>query len=271
MAASIAEAKKAAQAKAAPAKKAPAKKAPAKKAPGKAVAKVVDKGDFTPARAKAHTEKIKKAADSTIDLLHDAWKGRIWLALGLKTWDAYLDQEFSETPLALPREKRKATVVSLTERGWSTRAISAATGESQSTISRDVKEGLSQNDSVAKDDNVIDAEVVDAPEGEAPQQESRTTIGLDGKERPVAANQGREPAPVNVVSAAKKIKTKLEAVTFDLGELYDHSEYEANMVAVDKVLAQAFDDFVQCVSPERLGFDVQEDESEPELAEAQAG
>lgn len=248
----------------------PKKRTPGKKPPGKAVAKAapakVDKGDFTPAKAKAHVEKIKKAANSTVDLLHEAWQGRIWLASGLKSWDAWIDQEFKDGfPLALPREKRKPTVQNLSERGWSTRAIAAVTGTSQKTADRDVREGLSQNDSVATDDNIIDAEVVDTPESEEP----RTVTGLDGKERAGAtATSQQEPALVNIVSAAKNLKKKLEAVTFELGELYDRDDYEENQIAVDKVLQQPFDDFVEQVTPDRLGFDVTEDaptEAEPEL------
>jgi hypothetical protein len=257
-------------------KKPPAKKAPAKKAPGKAVAKVapkpVDKGDFTPAKAKAHTARIQKGLESAVELLHEAWKGRIWLALGLKNWDEYIKQEFGSAPLALPMEKRKPTSANLAERGWSSRAIAAATGVDQKTVVRDINEAnaaeaeLRQNASVAADDNIIDGEVVSE---EKSQPESRTVTGLDGKEREVTAKPAKEPAVKNIVSQARDVKKKLEAVIFDLGELYDRDEYEANMVAVDKVLQQPFDDFVDCVTPERLGFETESDEAEPELVGAQ--
>lgn len=115
-----------------------AKKTPAK-APGKAIAKAAnsdEKSDFTPARAKAHTDKIKKGATTTFEDIKKAYLGRIWLALGHKNWDEYCDKEFDGVPLALPRESKKAAVASLHAAGMSSRAIAAATDVPQQTAVR---------------------------------------------------------------------------------------------------------------------------------------
>lgn len=254
-------------------KKTAPRKAPAKKAaPSKAVAKKVDKldTDLTPAKAKALTAKLHKGATDVVTMVKQAYLGRVWIAMGHKTWDEWIDKHFEGIPLALPREKRKATVNTLAQSGLSTRAIAAATGESQSTISRDIKDQVatatasgtgqvSQNDSPAngqaKDDNVIDIPPKDVVEINEPDpdggeqepgtepgtEDARPVTGLDGKSYP--ATGSKTPTVVNVVSVARTLAKDLANLTVRFGALYDREDYEENKVDVDKTLQQSIDDF----------------------------
>ena len=119
------------------------------KAPGKAVAVVTptEKSLFTKAKATAITKRIGQGIEDTLKLITQAYEGRIWLALGHKSWDEWREKEFGGTyPLALPVVQRKAAVAKLaTQAGMSTRAIAAVTGTSQRTAANDAAEGRLSN------------------------------------------------------------------------------------------------------------------------------
>ena len=112
--------------------------------------------------ARQLTHDIKAAVGHAWDLIVRACTGQAWKALGHSCWDGYCATEFSGQRLRLPREDQQAVVRSLHEAGLSTRAIASATGVSQSTVSRDLREGESD----------------DSPEELAP------VTGLDGKTYP---------------------------------------------------------------------------------------
>jgi hypothetical protein len=199
------------------------------------VTKPEEKSDFTPVKAKAHTAKLQKSSEGLYELIKDAsYLGRIWLALGHKTWDAYLDAELGGIPLTLPRENRKATVVSLAQAGMSTRAIAAATGVSKSTIAGDIAQSSTfQNrtfepepgdDSTPPEldgDNITDAQEVDEDGNPLPDgcvldddgnavPAGRAVKGLDGKERTVAARP-KEPEPEPIPAVIRKRRRSLLA------------------------------------------------------------
>jgi hypothetical protein len=232
------------------------KKAPAKR-PGRALAvvksKVADKGDFTEAKAKALTKKIQTGLEDTVNLLQQAWEGRIWLALGHKTWDDYVKAEFPTAPLALPMSKRKPTVASLAERGWSSRAIATVTGVDKDTVNQDIRdvkaEQLAENPPVDGDTEPQIGDDGEVIEGEIVSEDvTRTVNSLDGKERTVTVTPAKpKGVVVNIVSNANTVKKSLEKVYTDLCALYDRDDYEENKEAVDGVLEQAIDDLVELV------------------------
>ncbi|MFZ2529774.1 MAG: helix-turn-helix domain-containing protein [Rhodococcus sp. (in: high G+C Gram-positive bacteria)] len=96
--------------------------------------------------ARALTDQIKVAVEATWELVKRAYVERAWAVLGYDGWDDYCTREFGTSRLRLPREERAEVVASLRESGLSTRAIAAATGLSQKTVSREVAAGES-NDS----------------------------------------------------------------------------------------------------------------------------
>lgn len=226
------------------------RKPAAKRTASKAVAKPAEKSDFTKAQATKLTEKIKKGAETTFEDIKKAFLGRIWLALGHKSWDEYLDAHYEGVPLALPREKKKEAVQSLTAAGMSSRAIAAATGISQSTAARQGKKVAdpkpSGESSDSGDSNVIDIDPKDITEvkdgdglDEFKGEERRQ--GADGKSYP-ASQPAREPVVVEIVSAAKAIAKDLDSVRIRLDSLFSRDDYEAEKVKVQEALVTSVGD-----------------------------
>lgn len=91
-----------------------------------------------------------------------AYAAQDWDALGYDTWDAYLDGEFGEHRVKLPRDQRREIVAGMSAAGMSSRAIGAAVGTSYKTVQRDV-----------------DTSGTNVPDGEP-----RTVLSLDGRKRP---------------------------------------------------------------------------------------
>lgn len=245
---------KGAKPKSTPAKRTPAKAAATKATPSKAVAKVSDKqpGDLTPAKAASLTKRIQGSVENVIDLLHEAFQGRAWKALGHKNWDEYIEKEFGSAPLALPRTKRKPTVDNLTERGWSTRAISAATGVDQKTVVRDQHESAAKKKAAEANASPDEPPILDIPESditEVPEGEEEKRTGLDGKSYP-ASKPEREPVVVNIVSAAKSIAKDVDAVRIRLDSLFSREDYEDNQVSVQGVLETAVSDILDTLVEE---------------------
>lgn len=113
-----------------------------------------------------------------------AYAARDWDILGYETWDAYIDGEYGEHRVRLPREQRREIVAGMSAAGMSSRAIGTAVGSSYATVQRDLE---------ASDTNVS----VDEP---------RTVLSLDGRERPATRqapeeNFWNEPGADEVVDA----------------------------------------------------------------------
>ena len=91
---------------------------------------------LTVEEAQAVTGRIRGSLDDITDELVTAWHGRIWEAMGYANWDAWIEGEFDGYPIALPRDKRRTVMQSMKASGLSTRAIAAAVGVDQATVSR---------------------------------------------------------------------------------------------------------------------------------------
>lgn len=107
-----------------------------------------DRG-FTAGEARTLTDRIKLAVEGIWELVKVAYEGRAWVALGYESWDDYCTREFGSSRIRLPREERGEVVASLRESGLSTRAIAAATGESEATVRRSL--ATAPNDAVGHD------------------------------------------------------------------------------------------------------------------------
>jgi hypothetical protein len=137
--------------------------------------------------ARRLTERIRIAAANYTDakakvlrLVDRAKAGSAHLALGYKSWTAYLSDVLSDEPLRLAREDRRELVTRLADEGMSTRAIAPIVGASKSTVADDLAEPTVQN------------RTVDEP----PAPVVRTTTGLDGRERTsVTAGRSLRPQP----------------------------------------------------------------------------
>lgn len=139
-------------------------------------------------RIRATSDKAMKNHEKTLDLfdelkalLTEAKDGEIHKALGLKSWTAYIADAVNVS--VTEREDRKALAQFLSGQGMSQRAIAGTLGVSQKTVDRDLDgqdedegatvtslDGAERPKSKAKDDNVIDAEVVDDPEAEGDEE-----------------------------------------------------------------------------------------------------
>ena len=84
------------------------------------------------------TDKIKAGTAALWELIKEAYASRAWASLGYASWDDYCTQEFGTSRIRLPREERREVVSSMREIGMSVRAISSATGDHYSTVSREL-------------------------------------------------------------------------------------------------------------------------------------
>lgn len=120
--------------------------------------------------ARRLTERLRIAASNyteakakVLQLVDEAKAGGAHIALGYKSWTAYLSDVLSDEPLRLARDERRELVTRLADEGMSTRAIAPIVGASAETVRRDLDEPTATNVAVGP--------VV------------RTTTGLDGRER----------------------------------------------------------------------------------------
>lgn len=94
--------------------------------------------------ANARAERIRQGMRNYIETLKDiadAYKERDWLALSYKSWDEYVNTEFSGTRLKLSVEDRQKAVMALKVTGMSNPAIGVALGVSKDTVRRDISTG----------------------------------------------------------------------------------------------------------------------------------
>lgn len=91
---------------------------------------------FTAEEARILTDGIKSALVATWNLREQAYRGRVWIALGYSSWETYCEAEFST--VAIPRAERGAVVAAMRSAGMSTRAIAAATGLGVGTVHREL-------------------------------------------------------------------------------------------------------------------------------------
>lgn len=136
--------------------------------------------------ARRLTERIRYAAANyteakakVLALVDEAKAGSAHVALGYKSWTAYLSDVLSEEPLRLARDERREMVVRLTAEGMSTRAIAPIVGAHHSTVADDIEASAVGDPTVESDAPVV-----------------RTITGLDGSERTtVIAGRTKKTTP----------------------------------------------------------------------------
>ncbi|TAJ21821.1 MAG: hypothetical protein EPO65_00540 [Dehalococcoidia bacterium] len=121
--------------------------------------------------ARRLTERIRIAAANyteakakVLALVDEAKAGQAHVALGYKSWTAYLSDVLSDEPLRLARDDRRELVVRLADEGMSTRAIAPIVGVDQKTVGNDLR--ATEELSSVEPPTVV-----------------RVTTGLDGRER----------------------------------------------------------------------------------------
>lgn len=150
-------------------------------------AKALDK------RIRAAGEKVTANIEALWDLLEQAANGQIHVALGFPSWTAYVKDAVQIA--TSDRVERKELAKMMAGKGMSQRAIAGALGVSQKTIDRDLEgessdstevtngggtvtglDGKSYSASKPREDNIIEAEVVEDPEAEEPQYTAADVI-----------------------------------------------------------------------------------------------
>lgn len=133
------------------------------------------------ADARELTDQIAEGLADVHSLIVQAWEGRVWEALGIETWDAWIDQNFRGLQLRPPREQREEVVLSMREAGMSVRAISRATDLGIGTIHRaaaGVPNGTPEQESVGLDGKSYSARKPEKPADESSGSMTLTDLGV---------------------------------------------------------------------------------------------
>lgn len=95
---------------------------------------------FTEAEARQITDELVADYTALRAKIADAWRGRVWLALGYADWQEYVDQEFQNVSLRPPKELQAQVIAELSAAGKSIRGIATATDMGRGTIERRLTE-----------------------------------------------------------------------------------------------------------------------------------
>lgn len=103
---------------------------------------------MTPDEARRLTERIRlgcesiaERIDATVDLIEKARAGLADVALGYKSWTAYVEAEFASTLPRLDRSQRQNVVQRLAEKGMPSRAIAPVVGVTDRQVRTDITSG----------------------------------------------------------------------------------------------------------------------------------
>lgn len=174
---------------------------------------------MTEAEAHRVTEDIRHNAKSfseyrarMMQAVERAKAGSAHIALGYRSWTAYLSEVLGEEPMRLARSERQDMVRMLSDEGMSTRAIAPIVGADQKTIVNDrraAREEFSSPDPAP--------EYVDTRTGEIHDEAAKVT-GIDGKQytkptpvvKPEPAAPRRRPLPDAFFEAVYDLGRKVD-------------------------------------------------------------
>lgn len=189
--------------------------------------------------ARRLTERIRIAATNYVEakekvlaLVDEAKAGQAHVALGYKSWTAYLSDVLSDEPLRLARDERRELVTRLADEGMSTRAIAPIVGTTKSSVDRDLRasEELSHAGTVE-------------PDAPKPAPVVRTTTGLDGRERTtVTAGQTRRPQRKPLTDSFFRRLYEVRTATESLHRLIEDDRWAQN---AEKVAAAHRNDLLR--------------------------
>lgn len=142
----------------------------------------VDEYMMTEDEAHKVTEDIRHSAKSFTEYrvrlmaaVDRAKSGNAHLALGYKSWTAYLHEVLGQEPMRLARAERQDMVRMLSDEGMSTRAIAPIVGANFATVSRDSKAPVANATPEPAPANV------NTETGEIHDEPAKVT-GMDGKQ-----------------------------------------------------------------------------------------
>jgi predicted transcriptional regulator len=94
-------------------------------------------------RIQLRLDTIADNTEQVLSLIEQARNGDAHIALGYKSWTAYVSDKFGGTLARLTKIERIPVVELLAEEGMSTRAIASVVGVSKDTVSRELRAGVS--------------------------------------------------------------------------------------------------------------------------------
>lgn len=149
--------------------------------------------------ARRLTERLRIAAANyteakatVLALVDEAKAGGAHVALGYKSWTAYLSDVLSDEPLRLARDEARELTVRLSGEGMTERAIAPIVGTSPATVHRDLTASYEATD----EPTVV-----------------RVTTGLDGRERTAVTSIRTRPR--------RALADQFFDAAFDLGKAVD--------------------------------------------------
>lgn len=156
---------------------------------------------MTEAEAHRVTEDIRHNAKSfseyrarMMQAVERAKAGSAHIALGYRSWTAYLSEVLGEEPMRLARSERQDMVRMLSDEGMSTRAIAPIVGASHETVAQDRTAGV-RNLTPNPAPEFVDTRTGEIHEKSAPGKTPEKITGADGKQYPKPASVVKpEPA-----------------------------------------------------------------------------
>lgn len=110
---------------------------------------VLEQTDLTADEARQLTDRLRTNIGNVVSDVTSAHAGRAWLALGYARWNDYVSAELGGALAGLDRLQRLEVVGELRDTGMSQRAIGAALGVDQKTISNDLRQRGEESSSPA--------------------------------------------------------------------------------------------------------------------------
>lgn len=193
---------------------------------------------FDKSAARKLTAKLKTGLRNAVELVIQAYDGRIWIPLGYDSWSNYLDSELGEYRVKLPAIERRELVRKMTEDAkMSSRAIASALGVDQKTVVNDRKElgaGATEEDSSDGTVKVPPAERV---------------TGVDGVSRPAQGSSA--PRQVDLADRFTQLVVPADSALQDLLALTTDERWEefaasvgtrhrADLARMARTLAEVF-------------------------------
>ncbi|MDG4756301.1 hypothetical protein [Micromonospora sp. WMMD710] len=141
--------------------------------------------------ARARAERIRQGLRDYLETVAEfalAWERQDWQVLGYADWQAYLDGEFGELRLRVPKVHRDEAVETLRRVGMSTRAIGSTLGISKDTAARAITTVATETDDLP--DTVRSLDGRERPANRPPTAPARPAKGKDTSVWVAAARKG---------------------------------------------------------------------------------
>jgi hypothetical protein len=173
-------------------------------------------GRLDVARARQVTKRLRGAADLMLDLVVEAYEGRVWEVLGHDSWSAYVAAEVPALAVigkGLPVEQRREAVAVLRGRGLSLRGVSEVLGIAPNTVRTDAAAAGVQLAEVIGLDGARRASARTAP--------ARRRRGPAKTDRTVALLAGAGPDGLTVREVARELRCEQHKAAATLTRLED--------------------------------------------------